>query len=524
MSHQPICLNNRSGKSHSLWMEELEIPSSPPLDQNRVADVCVIGGGIAGLTCAYLLAQKGQSVIVLESGPLAGGQSVRTTGHLAWALDDHFYELERLFGEEGAQLAAESHFQAIKTIEKIIQDEQIDCDFEKVEAFLFCAPQDPLTILDKEFEAVRKMGMPIERLGRAPFSRFDTGPCLRYGDQAQFHVLKYLSGLVKAIQKKGGKLFCETHVQDVEGGSVCRIKTNRQLDVTAKAAIIATNTPINDRFIIHSKQAPYRTYVIAARIPKGSVSKGLYYDTSDPYHYIRIQKHPFDQTSDWLIIGGEDHKTGQDEHVLEKYSLLEQWSRERFPQMGPVEYQWSGQIFEPVDSLAFIGRNPHDENVYIVTGDSGNGLTHSTIAGLLLTDLILGRSNPWKDLYDPSRKTLAAVDEFAKENLNVAAQYGEWIMPGEVDSFQHIRPGTGAVIREGLTKYAVYRDESGTFHCYSAVCPHLGCLVRWNEGEKSWDCPCHGSRFDTDGKVLNGPAIDGLSPMPESIQQEAAKE
>lgn len=504
---------HHTGESHSLWMDE-KLQPFPPLTQNITTDVCIVGGGIVGLTCAYFLLKRGLSVAVIEAGSIGGGQSTRTTGHLAWALDDRYFDLATLFGLEGARMACDSHREAIKVIEKIIKEEQITCDFEKLDAYLFLAPEDSPTILQKEWETLQKMGIPVKKRERAPIQSFDTGPCLQFPDHAQFHIIKYLKGLIDAILKKNGKIFAHTHAQQIEDGSPCKVATDHHL-ITAKSVIVATNSPINDRFMIHSKQSAYRTYAIAGNVPKNSIAKALYYDTPDPYHYIRLQKNDTHPTKEWLIVGGEDHKTGQDENVFEKYICLEEWTRKRFPEFEKVDYRWSGQVIEPIDSLAYIGRNPHDEHIYIATGDSGNGLTHATIAGLLLTGLIMDGFHPWADLYDPSRKNLHAFGEFTKENLNVAGQYGEWFMPGEVETIQDIPLGEGAVIREGLKKYAVYRDENGKVHCFSAVCPHLGGIVRWNPGEKSWDCPCHGSRFNTEGEVLNGPAIDGLARSPE---------
>jgi len=235
----------------------------------------------------------------------------------------------------------------------------------------------------------------------------------------------------------------------------------------------------------------------------------LYWDTPDPYHYVRLTEEAGHEV---LIVGGEDHKTGQADDTNERFDRLEEWTRERFPTSGELEFRWSGQIMEPVDGLAFIGRNPGDQNIYVVTGDSGNGMTHGTIAGILLTDLILGRDNDWATLYDPSRISPQAAAEFAKENLNAVAQFGDYVTSGDVDDVSKIVRGSGAVIRRGLKKVAVYRDTHGVLHEHSAVCPHLGCIVDWNSTERTWDCPCHGSRFDTSGKVVNGPAISGLSP------------
>ena len=293
----------------------------------------------------------------------------------------------------------------------------------------------------------------------------------------------------------------------IKGGGNAQVETSRGV-IKAGSIVVATNSPVNDLVAIHTKQAAYRTYVIGAVVDRGSVPQVLLWDTTDPYHYVRVQTA---DDHDVLIVGGEDHKTGQANDGDERFARLEAWTRERFAQMRRVAYRWSGQVMEPVDSLALIGRNPLDsDNVYVATGDSGNGMTHGTIAGMLITDLIMGRQNPWKDLYDPSRKTLGAIKEFAKENLNVAAQYADLVTPGEVDDVVQIPKNEGAILRRGAAKIAVYRDASGQLHERSAVCSHLGCVVQWNSLEKSWDCPCHGSRFHWDGHVVNGPAIRSL--------------
>ena len=333
--------------------------------------------------------------------------------------------------------------------------------------------------------------------------------------------MKYLAALAQAIVRDGGRIYTHTHATKIEGGAPARIETRKGPVITADAVVVATNTPVNDLLAIHTKQSAYRTFVIGAVVPPGSVAKALYWDTSDPYHYVRVQPLPAGPSPavarDLLIVGGEDHKTGQADDAEDRYLALEQWARARFPMMQEISFRWSGQVMEPVDGLAFIGRNPLDrENVYIATGDSGNGITHGTIAGMLLTDLIQGRGNAWASLYDPSRKTLGALARFAGENLNVAAQYADWLTAGDVDGDAAVPPGTGAVVRRGLTKAAVYCDDAGQLHECSAICPHLGGIVAWNHSEKSWDCPCHGSRFNKFGKALNGPANTDLSPAEES--------
>ncbi|HUQ87068.1 MAG TPA: FAD-dependent oxidoreductase [Vicinamibacterales bacterium] len=498
-----------SNSKGPVWPDTAEVPSFSPLTNDTTADVCIVGAGIAGLTTAYLLTQVGKSVIVVDDGAIGSGQTSATTAHLVNALDDRFFELERLHGERGARLAAESHSAAIDRIESIVARERIACDFIRLDGYLFCAPEHDEAYLDRELEAIHRAGLHnVAKTGRAPLS-FDTGPCLRFPNQAQFHPLKYLAGLAQAIERAGGRIYTGTHADGIDGGDHAAV-TTKSGTVRAGSIVVATNVPVNDRLVVHTKQAPYMTYVIGGLVPRNSVATALYWDTGDPYHYIRLMP-SIDAEHDLLIVGGEDHKTGQAEDIDERHPRLEAWTRERFPMMRDVPYQWAGQVMEPVDGLAFIGRNPLDaNNVYMVTGDSGNGMTHGTIAGMLLTDLILGRNNPWSALYDPDRITLRASGEFAKENANVAAQYTDWLTKGDVESTDSIAKDSGAVIRKGAAKVAVYRDATGALHERSAVCPHLGCIVAWNSSEKTWDCPCHGSRFDKFGEVVNGPANVGL--------------
>jgi glycine/D-amino acid oxidase-like deaminating enzyme/nitrite reductase/ring-hydroxylating ferredoxin subunit len=501
-----------SGASTSVWMATAEMPPQPALAEDTGADVCVIGAGISGLTTAYLLAREGRSVVVLDDGPLAGGETCRTTAHLVNALDDRYSELRKLHGERGARLAAQSHTAAIDRMERIASDEKIDCGFERLDGYLFVPPREPRDVLDRELEAAHDAGLAsVEMVARAPFERFDTGPCLRFPRQAQFHPLRYLAGLVHAIRREGGRLYSGTHADDFEGGPTTRVVTSRGHEVVAGAIVVATNTPVNDRVVIHTKQYPSRTYVIAAPVPAGSVPRALFWDTPHPYHYVRL--HTIAEGRELLIVGGEDHRTGQEDDAEERYGRLEAWMRERFPGAGEVAYRWSGQVMEPADSLAFIGRNPADQpNVYVATGDSGNGMTHGTIAGILITDLIQGRENEWAALYDPARKSLRALPGYVKENVASTAGYVAWTTEGDVASADEIPPGEGAVLRRGVRKVAAYRDPAGALRELSAVCPHLGCIVEWNSGEKTWDCPCHGSRFAAEGHVINGPANAGLSP------------
>ena len=503
-------MKDDSQASTSLWMATADTPSQSRLKESIRTDICIIGAGIAGLTTAYLLGREGRSVVVLDDGVSGGGMTGRTTAHLTNAFDDRYVEMEKLHGEDGARLIAESHTVAIDKISEIIATEKINCDFEWLDGFLFCIPEHSVDLLDDELAASHRAGLAgVEKVARSPLDSFDTGPSLRFPRQAQFHPLKYLDGLVKSIMRDDGRVFAQTHATTIEGGAQARIETSHGPVVTSDVVVVATNTPVNDRVAIHTKQAPYVTYVIGVRVPKDSVTRALYWDTGDPYHYVRLQR---ENGFDVLIVGGEDHKTGQENDGRERFARLEQWTRERFPTALDVEYRWSGQVMEPVDGLAFIGRNPlDDDNVYIATGDSGQGMTHGTIAGILLSDLIQGRKNPWEDLYSPSRVRLRSLPEYASENINVAGQYSDYITAGDIKSESELQPGEGAIIREGVSKIAVRRDENGNIHRRSAVCPHLGCIVAWNSTERTWDCPCHGSRFSAEGRVYQGPANSDLS-------------
>ena len=507
-------MSEASGFTKSVWMSSAAVPGYPPLESDAETDVVIVGAGISGLTTAYLLGQEGVKTIVLDDGPIVSGESARTTAHLASAMDDRYFELERLHGLRGARLAAESHSAAIDEIERIIAAEGISCDFTRLDGFLFPALAADAEMLSRELAAALRAGLRgVEAVKSVPIPTFQTGGALRFARQGQFHPLKYLAGMARAITRDGGRIFAQTHVNEISGGKSAFVRTATGARVTAKAVVVATNSPVNDRVTIHTKQAPYRTYVIAAAIPAGSVPTALYWDTADPYHYIRVQADLAGEGHDTLIVGGEDHKTGQAFDAETRWARLEMWTRERFA-ISRVTHRWSGQVIEPVDYLAYIGRNPGEaNNLYVATGDSGQGMTHGTIAGMLLRDLIVGRPNPWAELYSPARISPGSADEFIRENTNMAAQYTDWLTPGDVNAKERIPAGEGAIVRHGMSKVAVFRDESGELHECSATCPHLGGIVKWNSAEKTWDCPVHGSRFDCFGKVVNGPAITDLTPL-----------
>jgi glycine/D-amino acid oxidase-like deaminating enzyme/nitrite reductase/ring-hydroxylating ferredoxin subunit len=497
-------------QSRSPWMS-FPVPRTPPLQGNAHADVCVVGAGIAGLTTAYLAAKKGLSVIVVDDGPIGGGMTARTTAHLSNAIDDRYSALEKVHGEDGTQLAAQSHTAAIEAIEAIAAHEGIDCDFVRLDGYLFLPPNGNSDDLLREYEAALRAGVPgLEWAKKAPIPGIDTGYCLRFPRQGQMHPLKYLSGLAQAFLRLGGRIHSGAHVDAVEGGANPRVLIAGGRRIDCGAIVVATNAPISDRVAIHTKQAPYLTYVVAARVPAGSVETALYWDLCDPYHFVRTWR---DGEDELLIVGGEDHKTGQADDSERRFAMLELWMRERFPSAREMLWRWSGQVMETVDGLAFAGRDPTQENVYVITGDSGMGMTHGTLGAIIVVDLVHGTEVPWARLYDPARKPGKAARSYAREAANMAWQYTDWLKPGEVDSPKAIARGAGAVLRRGVHRIAVYRDPVGMLHEFSARCTHLGCVVRWNAAETTWDCKCHGSRFDALGHVVSGPAVRGLDPV-----------
>ncbi|HCY64381.1 MAG TPA: FAD-dependent oxidoreductase [Oxalobacteraceae bacterium] len=506
-------LEETNGASVSVWMNTAAVPVFSALSEDIEADVCVIGAGIAGLTTAYLLSREGKQVVLIDALGIGAGETGRTTAHF-FPPDEWYVDIEDTFGPGTARLVADSFARATALVESIARQEGIDCEFERLDGYLYALPANGFKDLDKECEAARRAGVDVDILPRVPGLSFDTGRCVRYRNQAQFHPLKYLGGLAHALVRNGGKIYGGTRATGIKGNSRLQTVATSGGNIKAKAVVVATNTPFNDRVAMHTKQAGYRTYVIGMRVPKGAVPRILLWDTGDPYYYIRLETPAPDAGHDILVVGGADHKVGQDIHPEHRYDEIERWARDRFPMAQAVEYRWSGEVMEPSDGPAYLGRNPMDDNnVYIITGDSGNGMTHTTIGAMLITDMIMGRDNPWEPVYDPARKAVHGIADFVSEQANTLSQYGQWMTGGEVDSVQEIAAGSGAVVRQGVHKLAVYRDEQGGLHAMSAKCTHLGCVVHWNSAEHSWDCPCHGSRFGLDGEVLHGPAVSSLEAM-----------
>lgn len=503
---------NTSGEQISCWLENTAGRQYLPLIANLNTDVVVVGGGLAGLSVAYNCIIKGMSVVLLEDGFIGSGESGRTTAHLSSALDDRFYSLQKIFGKEKTRLMFESHHRAISNIEETVKRENIECDFKRLNGYLFPHASDTIESLEKEYDAAREAGAHVEWVSEVPVMRMQPLKALVFHEQGQFNPMKYMLGLADAITAKGGKIYTGTHVDKIDDKSVT---TSDGFTVTAKHIVVATNSPFVSKYILPMKQYAYRTYAIAALVKRNLIPHMLWWDTGDmtidkdtpPYHYVRLT--PYNSEYDLMITGGEDHKTGVmgEASEFDRHANLEKWTRERFD-VGEVVFRWSGQVMEPYDGMAFIGRNVSDhDNIYVATGDSGHGMTHSAIAGMLISDLIAGNENPWESIYKPGRFNIKAGRIFFKETISTLMDYYKTRPdhPGAV-SLASIALDDAEIVEFDGEKAGAYRDQRGLLHLVSATCTHMGCTVRWNNVEKTWDCPCHGSRFSITGEVINGPA------------------
>lgn len=504
--------------SQSLWMREGPAIDAPTLIDDASANVVVIGAGIAGLSTAYELVRLGRSVIVIDRGRIGRGMTARTTAHLVSELDDYYHKLIEVRGEDDARRYHEGQIAAINRIEAICRDEGIECSFRRLDGYYIPSEDGGIDLLQREFDACRKLDAEVEWAERAPIPGLDSGRCLRFPNQGRFHPTRYLAGLARAIEAQGGRLFAYTAYVDhrEEDGGVI-IKTEGGARIEASSAVFATNSPVNAKVALHTKETPMRTYAIAGRVAKGSVADVLVWDTLDPYHYVRIQE--ASDAEDWLIVGGEDHRSGEATDMDRRIGALAEWTGRRYPQFGHVEVSWSGQVLETVDFMPFTGRNPGDRNIYVHTGDSGQGITNGVAGALTIAPLILGEDSRFAEVLDPSRKPAAmeSLKEFASGVAGAVKNLAEHVLPtdaaepGELSSVEELAPGDGGLLREGTVRLAVYRDPDGTIIRRSAVCTHMGCVVHWNPFEKCWDCPCHGSQFAADGQVLNGPALKPLA-------------
>jgi glycine/D-amino acid oxidase-like deaminating enzyme/nitrite reductase/ring-hydroxylating ferredoxin subunit len=503
--------------TNPVWSEVGPAPARPRLEENLEADVAIVGGGITGITTAALLTAAGRRVVVLEARRIGKGETFKTTAHLTEALDVRYHRLESRFGEAGAKLAAEGQRAAIDRIARFVQELSIACDFRRVPGFLFAERPEEVKELGREAEIALKLGIRVALTDTVPLP-FPTRGALRFEDQATIQPRTYLQALTEAVVAQGGQLFENTQVTAIDEGDPCRIVTERGV-VTARAVVVAAHVPVSNRLLLHTKLAAYRSYAVGIEMP--FPTDALFWDLGDPYHYIRRQRV---DGRDFLIVGGEDHKVGEAADTTEPFKRLEAYVEDRFNrQVAPTDYRWAGQIIESADGLPYVGLNSASHHVYVATGYSGNGITGGTLAAMVLSEQIQGRQSRWDKLLDATRfKPLASAKAFVSENVDFPKHLlkDRLPLPG-AEALEKLEPGEGNVLSLGGRRLAVYRNGNGELSALSPVCTHLGCLVHWNNAEKSWDCPCHGSRFDPHGRVLNGPAVIALEakPLPQDPQE-----
>lgn len=500
-----------AGASRSAWMDGVPlIPGDGPLTGDAQADVCIIGAGVAGLTTAYLLAREGRSVVVLDDGPPGMGESLRTTAHLTAAMDDRIHVLSKKHGARKAKLVVESTLAAMDRIERICREERLEGIFRRVDGHLFLGPEDTADTLEAELRAAHEAGLTDVHLEPSAPLPWATGPCLTFPRQAEVDAGEYLAGLADAIRRMGGRIHASTHADSIEEGPPVLVKTAKGR-VECEVAVDCTNAPVFAKIPLNTKQEQFRTYVVGYEVPRGWLPRALFWDTADPYHYIRLCDRA-EPGRELLLVGGEDHRTGEGDPE-ESLARLEAWTRQRFQLESPA-HRWSGQVIEPSDHLPFIGRYPGlGKNVYVITGDSGQGFTNHTIGAQLITDLVQGRRNPYQGLYSPNRQALTSLWSRLRSNSEGAAEMVKGKLgKGEVADEHDIPPGSGAILTRDGVKLACYREPSGELQECAAQCTHMGAVVQWNDLEKTWDCPWHGSRFSAKGKVINGPANKALDP------------
>ena len=493
----------------SLWLATRRSPEFESLARDLSADIAVVGAGISGLTAAVLLSRAGLRVVVLERGHIGDGETAHTTSHLTEAVDARYQTLIKDFGLEAATLVSKSKRDAIDQIESLASSLRVN--FERTPGYLYTERDADLEFLAKELDAARRAGSAVEWVDDVPLP-FATKGAVRWDAQAQVHASEYLFALAKEAASRGVQIFEQTSVVNVREGEPCRVETEHHV-VTAEYVFVAANVPVNNRVFLHTKIAAYRSYAIAAEVEHGYL-RGLFWDNDDPYHYTRPQE---SEGKTFLIIGGEDHRTGEEKDTEARYESLLAYARARYP-IGPVKYRWSGQIIEPVDGLPFIGPNTGSSHVFVATGYAGNGITYGTLSGMMFVDYASGRANPYAALYDATRvKPIASAYDYVAENALFPFHLVKDRLTStnaDVESLDDLRSGEGGIFKGQDGKVAVYRDERGELHGCSPVCTHLACDVAWNRAEKTWDCPCHGSRFSPEGRVINGPATADLRQLP----------
>jgi glycine/D-amino acid oxidase-like deaminating enzyme/nitrite reductase/ring-hydroxylating ferredoxin subunit len=491
----------------SVWTTDAPLPTFPTLDRLDHVDVIIVGGGIAGLTTGLLLQRAGYRTAVLEQHTFGSGETSRTSAHLTVYPDMGFARIAADFGPDAATAIATAQQDALRLIGTVAAD--VDCDFERVSGFLYTEDERSRDQLSAELNAAIAAGCTARPLDRAPLP-FPTAGAIEFPDQAQFHPVKYLAGLIRMYADAGGCVSEHTHVRAVdEEADRCRVRTERTV-FNADWVVALSDAPITGGGLLDTKLRANRSYVLLAHVAPREVPTGLFWDTEEPYHYIRAAR-----LGDGVevIIGGEDHRTGTNGEV-QSCELLERYARQRFSDVD-VRSCWSGQIMEPVDGLPYIGRRDTASRVLLASGFAGNGLTFGTVAAQLLTDVVRGTANPYADLFSPHR--LMGAKQWAKyaaQNLPAAWTLVSDMLPHpRAATLDDLAAGDGRVVTINGRKVGAARAADGTLHLVSPTCTHMGCDVAWNNLEQTWDCPCHGSRYDLDGEVIHGPAMEPLETL-----------
>jgi glycine/D-amino acid oxidase-like deaminating enzyme/nitrite reductase/ring-hydroxylating ferredoxin subunit len=490
------------GKPVSLWLDTALDITFPTQSETVTVDVAVIGGGIVGVTAASLLKAAGRTVALIDAGRLLQGVTGQTTAKLT-ALQGLIYDdLQQHFGEHGARLYAEANQAAIELIQNAVTDQHIDCDFLRTEAYTYADREEDVEKIKREVEVASRLGLPVTYTESPPLP-FPVRAAIRCDRQAQFHPVKYLQHMARQIPGEGSHVFEGTCAERVEPGDPC-VVTTRRGTIRARDVVLATHYPFIDHSLYAVRLRPHRSYALAARL-QGPAPRGMHINVQRT-HSLRAHS---DKNGEYMIIVGEGHPVGEGGDTREHYRRLEAWAREVLP-VASIDYHWSTHDHRSIDHVPYVGRlAPLSKHVHVATGFGGWGMTNGTVAGLLLRDLITGVENPWAGLYDPNRLNLAGVREFVGAGRTIATHLiGDRLrrLGAEVET------GEGKVIATAQGRLAVYRDDSGELHAFSPACTHMGCVLQFNGAEKSWDCPCHGSRFAAiDGRVLHGPAIKALT-------------
>ena len=497
----------------TLWKDAAQ-RRFPALQQNLKCDVLVIGGGITGLTAAWLLLKAGRKVCLIERNSLGDGETSHTTAHLTYVTDHRLHQLVSSFGRAAARLAWQGGAAAISTIERIADSEHISCDFRRVPGFLHASletepTEEDIELLQKDRQLAQELG--FEATYASLIHQVDR-PGIRFANQAKFHPMRYLAGLANAIVEGGGSIFEGTTATEFSESPRCVTANHHQ--ILADYLVVATHVPVVGEAgfissaLLQTKLVSSSTYAVGAHLPKDIYPEAVYWDTSDPYCYLRIDR---GATTDYAILGGQDHKTGQVENPSVCYHALETTLKTLLPE-ARIDHRWSGQVIDTHDGLPYIGETAPRQ--FSATGFSGNGMTFGTLAGMMACDAVLERENPWKALFSPDRKKLSSGWDYIKENFDFPYYLLRDRLAGaDVASAGEVAPGEGKILLVNGERVACSRDMSGRLQSVSAICTHMGCVVHWNQTEKTWDCPCHGSRFQPSGEVLAGPAETPLKAL-----------